>query len=284
MPMNRNDFENAYRQFWQILEKEPSLEYSPFPYKVCDHVKTGKWWHMAGWMVSDELRSAINLINAWRMNLSHWEAWMQVLGDKDEQTSMELQFHFLDHLIFFCLFQPSSVRDVLAKIATHAIHQGNLSIRHTDQDRLDEDELNEGQFLGRKKTEKQLRKLGAHWKHAQHFIECLTKVDPSDYQQITLHYRNRASHAIPPRLGWGEVDFVTRSLVPHEELVDQGDGTLQLVADPSRKVVSYAFGGTPPLGLKEIYQANLREHELASQALETYCVLLEEIIQAQCAG
>lgn len=281
--MIQDDFKNAYHQFWQICETEPNSGYSPFPYEACDLVEAGKWWHMTGWMVRDELCSAINMINAWRMNLSHWATWMRVMESKDEQTSMELQFHFLDTLVFFCMFQPSSVRDVLAKIATHAIHQGNLSARHTDQDRLDEDELNEGQFLDRKKTEKQLRKLGEHWKNAHLFIECLTKVDSSDYRQITLDYRNRASHAIPPRLGWGEVNFVKRSLVTHEELVDQGDGTYQLVADPSRKVVSYAFGGTPPLRLAEIYRANLREHDLASQALETYCALLKEIIQTQCA-
>lgn len=279
--MNRDDYENAYREFWQTLEAEPNSEYSPFPYEACDHVKTGKWWHIADWMVSDELQSAINLINAWRMNLSHWATWMRVLEDKDEQTSMELQFHFLDARVFFCMFQPSRARDVLAKISTHAIHQGNLSVRHTDQDRLDEDE--QGRFLYRNEVEKQLRKLGAHWEHAPSFIKCLTDVDSSDYRKITRDYRNRASHAIAPHFEWGEVDFVRRSLVPHDELVAQGDGTYLLVADPSRKVVSYAFGGTPPLGLEKMYQANLREHELASRALEAYCRLLEEIVQVQCA-
>ncbi len=63
----------------------------------------------------------------------------------------------------------------------------------------------------------------------------------------------------------------------------QGDGTYQLVADPSRKGVRYAFGGTPPLGLEKMHQANLREHERASRAREAYCRLLEEIVQAQCA-
>jgi hypothetical protein len=278
--MNKNDFVNAYSEFWLILESEES-GYCPFPFETCDLVETGKWWHMSSWMVSDNLRSVINLINAWRMNLSHWAAWMRVLEGKDEQTFMELQFHFLDHLIFFCMFQPSSFRDALAKVATHAIHQGNLSVRHADQDRLVEDELSKGQFLDRKKTEKQLRKLGQNWKRSHLLIEYLAKVDSNDYRQITRDYRNSASHAIPPRFGWGEINFVTRSLVNHEELVDQGDGTYQLVADPNRKVVSYAFGGTPPLNLEEIYQANLREHELASQALESYCFLLEEIVHTQ---
>jgi hypothetical protein len=281
--MNQTDFENAYHQFWQILEAEPNSGYNPFPYETCAHVETGKWWLMSGWMVSSELRLAINSINAWGMNLLHWATWMRVLEGKDEQTSMELQFHFLDTLVFFCLFQPSRARDVLAKIATHAIHQGNLSVRYSDRDRLDEDELSEGQFLGRKKSENQLRKLGTHWQHAPSFIECLTNVDSSDYRKITRDYRNRASHAIAPHFEWGEVDFVTRSLAPHDELVAQSDGAYQLVADPSRKVVSYAFGGTPPLGLEKMYEANLREHELASRALEAYCRLLEEIVQVQCA-
>jgi hypothetical protein len=63
-------------------------------------------------------------------------------------------------------------------------------------------------------------------------------------------------------------------------VVDQGDGTFQLKDSPDRKSVCYSLGGTPPLELEETYLANLREHDLASRALESYCTLLDEILLA----
>lgn len=63
-------------------------------------------------------------------------------------------------------------------------------------------------------------------------------------------------------------------------MVDRGDGTFQLVDSADCKSVVYSLGGTPPLGLRETYRANLREHDLASRALEAYCALLDEILSA----
>lgn len=277
--MDHSDFENAYRAFRQVIASGDVPDLRPFPYESCERVEKGKWHLFAGFGVASDLRSTINLLNAWQMRLQEWSAWMNVLESHEEQMALELQFHFLNHLMFFCMFQPSGFRDALAQVATQAVHQGNLRTGKTERDELQQDKLKPGRHLKRREVEAQLNQLCAHWTTAPALIEHLAALDSTDYRSLTFDYRNRASHAIPPSFGWGEVGFVTRSVEPWQEIVEQGDGTLQLVDSPDRKSISYSFGGTPPLELKETYRANLREHDLARSALEAYCTLLDEIMQ-----
>ena len=175
------------------------------------------------------------------------------------------------------MFQPSGFRDALAHVATQAVHQGNLSTGKAERDVLVQDSRKWP--LKRKEAEAQLESLCEHWTQARAFIESLSAIDTDDYRRLTRNYRNRASHAIPPRFGWGEVDFMTRSIGHWPEIVAQSDGTVQIV-ETEHKSVCYSLGGTPPLELEETYLVNLREHDLASRALESYCALLDEILLA----
>lgn len=275
--MDHSDFENAYRAFRQVFASGDIPDLMPFSYETCERVEKGNWRLFAGLGVASDLRLAINHLNAWRVRLHEWAAWLRILESHEEQTALELQFHFLDHLMFFCMFQPSGFRDAQAHVATQAVHQGNLSTGKTERDVLVQDGRKGP--LKRKEAEAQLKSLCEPWTHARAFIESLSALDTADYRRLTLNYRNRASHAIPPRFGWGEVGFVTRSIEPWTEFVEQSDGTVQIV-ETEHKSVRYSLGGTPPLELEETYNANRREHDLASCALEAYCALLDEILLA----
>lgn len=277
--MDHSDFENAYQAFRQVFASGDIPDLMPFSYESCERVEKGNWRLLAGLGVASDLRLAINHLNAWRVRLHEWAAWLKVLESHEEQTALELQFHFLDHLMFFCMFQPSGFRDALAQVATQAVHQGNLSTGRTERDELEQDSLKPGWHLKRKQVEAQLKHLCELWTQGQAFINSLSALNSEDYRHLTRNYRNRASHAIPPRFGWGEVGFVTRSIEPWTEFVEQSDGTVQIV-ETEHKSVCYSLGGTPPLELEEMYRANLREHDLASRALEAYCTLLDEILLA----
>lgn len=276
--MDHSDFESAYRAFRQVFASGDIPDLMPFPYETCERVEKGNWRLFSGLGVASDLRLTINHLNAWRVRLHEWAAWLKVLESHEEQTALELQFHFLDHLMFFCMFQPSGFRDALAHVATQAVHQGNLSTGKTERDVLIQDSRKRP--LNRKEAEAQLTSLCEHWAQARVFIESMSALNADDYRSLTRNYRNRASHAIPPRFGWGEVGFVTRSVEPWQDLMDQGDGTFQFKDSPDRKSVCYSLGGTPPLELGETYRANLREHDLASRALDAYCALLDEILLA----
>ena len=275
--MDHSDFENAYRAFRQVFASGDIPDLIPFSYETCEQVEKGNWRLFSGLGVASDLRLAINHLNAWRVRLHEWAAWLKVLESHEEPVALELQFHFLDHLMFFCMFQPSGFRDALAHVATQAVHQGNLSTGKTERDGLVQDSRKVP--LKRKEAEVQLKSLCEHWAQARAFIGSLSALDTDDYRRLTRNYRNRASHAIPPRFGWGEVDFMTRSFGRLPEIVAQRDGTVQIVETDHKSVV-YSLGGTPPLELEHTYRANLREHDLASRALEAYCALLDEILLA----
>lgn len=210
--MDHSVFENAYRTFRRILASDDPAGMTPFSYEPCERVEKGKWRLFSGFGVASDLRLAFNHLNAWRMRLDDWAAWPRVLELHEEQTALELQFHLLDHLMFFCMFQPSGFRDALGQVATQAMHQGNLSTGKSERDVLIQDSRKWP--LKRKEAEAQLESLCGHWTQARAFIESLSAFDTEDYRRLTRNYRNRTSHAIPPRFGWGEVGFVTRSIGP----------------------------------------------------------------------
>ena len=108
----------------------------------------------------------------------------------------------------------------------------------------------------------------------------LKHIDSAEYREVTRDYRNLASHGTPPHFEWGETNVMTRSVVPWSEMVNQGDGTYQLVEHPTRKVVSYGFGGMQPLGLSDMLEINKTQVTLAFAAFHAYQALVEEMIVA----
>ncbi|MBK7324868.1 MAG: hypothetical protein IPI89_01630 [Propionivibrio sp.] len=106
-------------------------------------------------------------------------------------------------------------------------------------------------------------------------------MDSESYRQQTFDYRNRASHFIAPRLELGEVQFVTRSIVPATRMVQQPDGSYRQKEIDGKKVVAYDLGGIRPLTLNEIIETNSCEYHFAIAALDAYSDLLREIVSAK---
>lgn len=107
----------------------------------------------------------------------------------------------------------------------------------------------------------------------------LAALDSKAYRTFTRNFRNLASHAIAPKFEFGYTNMVTRSIVSATNLVRQGDGTYSAVDDPTKKCVAYGFGGTPPLDLREVLNANTGEYRLAAQAFNSYQTLLIELME-----
>lgn len=276
--MTRQFFENGYRRFWDFTESRTN-HYQPLSYELCDAVEKVHWHiSLVDHMVSGELRETINLLNAWKRQLSFLDIWSNVLSDYPEDDAWALRFHFVEPLVFFCMHQPSSTRDRLGQIASNATHQANLSSVEGYKDKLEQDKLEPERFLGRRKQEAQLRHLAGQWKNGIPLLGALANLDSKNYQRKTFDYRNQASHFIAPRLEWGEVQLVTRYIVPRTQMIPQDNGTFRLEEINGEKTVSYGFGGIRPLTLNEIIGANSRECELATTALTYYSDLLREIL------
>lgn len=226
--------------------------------------------------VEGDVRETINLLNKWRRHLLDWEVWMDVLGSFTDHDAWTVRDHFIEPLVFYCMMQPSSIRDLLATVATNAIHHSNRQTIRGYPDKLDQDD---GPWLlGRKKKESQVSRIGATLRGTGKFMGDLAALDSKAYRIFTRNFRNLASHAIAPRFEFGYTNLVTRSIAPANNLVLQGDGTYIPVDDPTKKCVVYGFGGTPPLDLREVLNANTAEYMRAAQAFSSYEVLLIELM------
>lgn len=280
--MERKIFETAYLHFLEEREIRKPMDGYPLSYNLCDSIEDGEWKNgipFINLMVSGELRETINLLNSWCRHLTSWAVWIKVLEKYNEQDSWLIRDHFVESIVFLCMFQSSSTRDRLGAIATNAIHQANLCVDSEYRDRLDQDK-NSNIPLPRKKREKQLKHLGQRWKNYGAFEEQLEKMDSKKYRDITRDFRNLASHEIAPRFECGHTKFVTRSIVPKSEMIKLPDGLFQVVNHPKTKAVSYGFGGTPPLSLCEMHEANEKEYILAVSVFNAYQDILTELLNA----
>ena len=234
---------------------------------------------MRGEMIEDHLQETTNLMNEWWPRLRDWSAWLAVHDAiADEQDAGWLRRDLIEPLVFWCMLRPSAMRDLFGFIATHAVHQANLVVDRNYRDRLDEDAKNRP--LKRDQREQQLRRIGARWPGCKRFAACLTKADSKAYRDLTFDYRNLASHGMAPRFEFGHTNSVRRAVVPKSEIVLNADGTYSVDESSTKTALSYAFGGTPPLKLREMHAANQSEFDHARAAFEAYRDLLRELLDA----
>jgi|SRR6185437_7941824 len=274
----RKVYERAHVLFLDNLEIAPTPENFPLPYALCEKAQETHWPRMqfANLMVSGELSETINQLNAWREWLMDLSVWAKVLDEMDERDAWTVQHTYVDALAHVCLTQSSAVRDRFGYIATNAIHQANLNTVVSYKDKLEQDD--EKYPLGRKRIEKQLHKIGKYWTGSTEFNAALQSLDSEDYRRATWNYRNLAAHAIAPRFRLGITNFVMRGMTALPEMVQQPDGTSLMVDHPTKKAVSYGFGGTEPLELREVHALSLGEFRKAVDVFTTYSALIQEVL------
>lgn len=277
--MKANDLKKVYRTFTDELYRHPDDSGYPISYDICEMVRKVHWGLYGGLAVSWDISEIINSLHDWYGQVRSWSAWVKALKNYDGNDAWHIRRQCIQPVAFFCMFQPSAFRDRLGKISTQAIHQANLRIDSTYPDRLDQDDDRRA-FLSRRRSEKQLARIGHRWPNYNFFETGLKRVDSPEYREVTRDYRNLASHGTPPYFEWGETNLMTRSIVPRSDLVNQGDGTHQLVEHPTRKAVSYSLGGMQPLALSDMLEINKTQLTLAFAAFHAYQALVEEMIVA----
>ncbi len=275
--MNAKDLKRVYRNFADELYRHPHDSGYPISYDICEMVRKVSWGIYGGLAVSWDISEIINSLHDWHRQVINWSVWLEILKNYDGDDAWHIRRQCIQPVAFFCMFQPSAFRDRLGKLATQAIHQANLSIDSTYHDRLDQDR-GRNAFLSRSDCEAQLARIGHRWPNYNFFETALNQVDTPEYRKVTRDYRNLASHGIPPHFEWGETNLMTRSIVPWSDLVNQGDGTYQLVEHPTRKAVSYSLGGMQPLALSDMLEINKTQLTLAVAAFHAYQALVEEMI------
>jgi len=256
----------------------------PLPYSPVPSIHTAVWsLFIAEEMVAGELRELTNLLNQWMGALRRWHAWNEVLDSLPDEVRWGIEWEFVEPLAFMCMFQPSAARDRFIFVATNALHQIRLARDPAAKDELLGDPK-PPKFLkhypSRRKKEKQLETMAEAWLTGRAFMDALAALDDDKYEELTSDFRNRASHAIPPRLSIGITSIVVRECVQRTEMVKQPDGKFIEVPVPDKTITRYGYGGTPPLGMRDAWQANLAQFESARNCFLAYVALLREATAA----
>lgn len=276
----RQLYERAYVIFLDKLEIAPTPKHFPLPYGICEEIQQAPWPHIPflSHSITGDLSETINQLNAWTQWLLHLSVWTEVLDDFGEQDAWTIQHSYVDPLAQVCLMQASAVRDRFGHIATNAIHQANISTLHGYKDHLEQDKQKHP--LSRKKVEKQIAEMGETWSAKPAFLCALKGLDTEDYRRATGNYRNLTSHAIAPRFRFGYTNMVVRSICPVQERVQQSDGSYAYVDHLTKKAVSYSFGGTDALELREVHRLSQAQFDQAVAVFHAYCALMSEMLSA----
>ncbi|MCI5120643.1 MAG: hypothetical protein D3908_05530 [Candidatus Electrothrix sp. AUS4] len=274
---------DAYLEQFNSVGLEPSEGYLPYNFE--EEIAARQWLYPGATMATDELLELTNTLNSWHESLLRWDALNKVIHPYNRNDSWELQREFLNSLVFYCLFQPSSSRDRFTFVVSNAMHQVRLTLEDSYKDYLEGDpktpaEIKKPKYLTRRQKEKRLSKLISIWPERDEFMTLLRAIDDKDYKKETSDYRNLHSHIIGPRLGFGYVRTIVRSIEERITLIKQPDGTY--IEKPNGKVgPSYSFGGgTPPLDLEKAHAANLEQYRRARKCYESYRKLLAAGMEA----
>lgn len=273
----RTILEGAYSRFQDLLETNETPAYSLYSYDICDTIREAEWPMAGAWAVPSELQEAINGMNAWRIRLHNWGVWVVQKAERSEEDWWQIQHHFLEPLVFYCMHQPSAFSDRLFEMAEFSVHQANLAVDKGYKDRLGQDDLKRGKRLSKEKKMEQLTNMAERWNAFQHFAQSWGQINSKDYRSETRNFRNLASHSFAPRFTNGQIMRVTREIGPWQNMEQQADGTYRLVDEPNKKAICYSFGALNPLDLSELHKVNLLEQERVSSALDAYSELLKEI-------
>lgn len=245
------------------------------PFDVCHLIERVQWQlpTIEG-MVRGELNEITNILNQWMGSLRRWHAWLYVMDRHDSEMAWQIQWEFCEPIAFRCLFEPSAARDRFTLIATNAFHQIRCASDRRYPDKLDFDFIADKTATKipptRKNKEKQLKRILSPWNDGAALLKAIKSMDDAKSRTITGDFRNLSSHGLPPRLTIGLTKIVTRQVEPKMKLRRTADDFYDLVEVPNEYCISYAYGGTPPLSIRPLFEANRAEFGKARHCFSEY--------------
>lgn len=280
---------SVFKKYLETREQDDQSRF--FSYDIIEKVNSTNLFPLHSEYLTSDFTEILNSYHEWTIRLTSWAAWNKLLQDfqDDETKAWEIRNEFLEPIVYFCLHQPSSFKDLLIKYCTIAFHLGNLNFDREYKDDLDEDievfrrlQKNHPEpynyFLSRSDAEKQLKRISLSWPIGARILEALSKLDSKAYKEQSQNWRNHAAHYIPPRLHFGYTRTVTRKVDFFRAYVDQSNDSFLVQEDKTRKQIAYSFGGTPPLEMSQVFGANFQQHAIAHEILTLIHDALNEII------
>ena len=262
-----------------------------FPYDLCEGEELDTAYNVpfVDLQIKNDLRSLINCLNRWVTEARKWQAWIPVLDEYDETDRWDLRIEFVDPIAHQCLLEPSAMRDRLLRALHFLLHHGNMSVNPEYKDVFQADVrtkkmLGRGdaviseRHMSRREFEEDISRLSHGWDAAHSVIEKLKKLDDESVREVTLDFRNAASHSIAPQFEFGINPYVTRGIRYAQIAENHSDGTVTWNDDKTHTVVSYGFGERDPLQRRQTFQVIRDQVKHAQDAIVLYEALLREVV------
>lgn len=215
--------------YGRFIEARPATEgvgrIMPYHWTEMPERLAGAWMAYS-LMLDDFAREIANAMNAFTVNVRRLHAWAAVLDTLGEDERAEAMHEFVDPIATLCLLTPYAVRSRLIFATAHLCHQVNLA-RETG---WLESSLPIDEEIWMNSADRQ----GAPWRRYNRLKTSIEAIGGQALRKATADFRNAFTHRFSPRVETGITNIATRHF------------------DPATGRVWYAFGGTEPLGVKDL--------------------------------
>jgi hypothetical protein len=203
-------------------------------------------------MAEEHSRELANVINQLKTDIEKLCAWEKVIPEYGEEDRFYIVHEFVEPLCTICLNLPYAIRSRFIFSVAHLSHQANGAILGKNwKDNLPKDRsIN---FLT-------MDKVAAQWKSYEGLKLSMVGLSDEKYQAEVNQYRDKYHHRYPSHIEFGLSETIKR--------VAKNNG-----------VVSYGFGYSKPLQLKDIIFVLKGQHSAAAKCFTCYQHLIEEQIE-----
>lgn len=215
-----------YRRFAEARTTTDSIgRIMPYNWTGMTERVAGAWMVYSS-MLDDFAREIANAMNAFTINVRRLHAWAEVLDTFMEDERAEAIHEFIDPIATLCLLTPYAVRSRLIFATAHLCHQVNL-IRETE---WMESSLPVDDEIWMDSADRH----GTPWRRYNRLKTRIEAIGGQRLRKATADFRNAFTHRFSPRVETGITNFARRHF------------------DPATGDACYSFGGTEPLGVKDL--------------------------------
>ncbi len=244
---------NTLLKFSDIIKKRQSLlafaEYDW--YKLNENLPIE--WFAYDQFLSEHARELANTINDLRRYIVSLSAWKEVLENTSgEQEKYNVVTEYVSPIATLALNMPYIIRSRFIYSVAHLSHQAN---KIKQDSWIDDFPIDSEIYF------EQADKYAKPWKRYTKFKQALEKIANKKYNESTHDFRNKYHHRYSPHIEYGLTGFVTRNV-------------------STEGGVSYGFGETEPLKLKDIIPVLENQYSQCMSAFKKY----QDIVNDQILG
>jgi hypothetical protein len=225
--------------------------YAPYEWQILNNKLPIEWFAYSQFMQehTSELANSINELNHHIGSLMAWEAVMPHLKEKEHNRTI---INHVSPIATLSLLMPYAIRSRFIYSVAHLSHQANMLKINNWVDDLPVD--TEIYF-------KQADEYGREWSAYSKLKISMERIANKQYSTATHDFRHSFNHRYSPRIELGLTGLVTRIVT-------------------SEGAISYGFGETEPLKLKNIIPVLQEQHHHCINSYEKYQILVNEQSEA----